>query len=131
MQLVARIALIVALPLVLAGCYGVIRTPDAVTASVYGPHVSGGPLSAQQVMQLSDWMKAHDAGWRRLMRTPPASITMAIVMREPGGRQSTLDLFVSPDGAAMAYFYPPGPAPPLERYVPAVDVAALRAAVGR
>jgi hypothetical protein len=131
MQLIARIALFVALPLVFAGCYGVIKTPDMATASVFGPHVSGGFLSAQQVAQLSDWMKAHDAGWRALMRTPPSSVTMAVVMREADGRQTTLDLFVADDGSAMAYLYAPSPAHPLERYVPAADVAALRAATGR
>lgn len=130
MQVMARMALSVTLLLVLAGCYGVIKSPDVATALVYGPDVSGGTLTAQQVAQLSDWVRAHDAGWRRLMRAPPRSITMAVVMREPGGRQSTLDLFASNDGSAMAYFYAPSPAQPLERYLPAADVAALHTAVG-
>jgi hypothetical protein len=130
MSSVARTALIGTLMLVLAGCYGVIKTPDVATASVFGPNISGGALAPQQVAQLADWVRAHDAGWRGLMRAPPASVSMAIVMREPGGRQSTLDLFVAGDGSAMAYFYAPNPARPLERYLQAADVAALRAAVG-
>ncbi|RDS81905.1 hypothetical protein [Dyella psychrodurans] len=130
MRAVARIALIVTLALDLAGCYSVIKTPDIATASVYGPQVSGGALSPQEVAQLSSWIKAHDAGWRGLMATAPTPITMAIVMREPGGRQTSLDLFEAKDGTAMAYLNAPSPAPPLERYLSEADVAALRAAVG-
>jgi hypothetical protein len=130
MQAVARRGLIVAFTLALAGCYGVIKTPGMTSAAVYGPQLAGGALTAQQVAQLSQWVRAHDAGWRGLMRAPPASVSMAIVMHEPGGRQSTLDLFVAGDGSAMAYFYAPSPARPLERYLQAADVAALRAAVG-
>jgi hypothetical protein len=130
MRIPARLALLVTLLPALAGCYGVIKTPDVATASAFGPNISGGALAPQQVAQLADWVRAHDAGWRGLMRAPPASVSMAIVMHEPGGRQSTLDLFVAGDGSAMAYFYAPSPARPLERYLQAADVAALRAAVG-
>ncbi|HTV83899.1 MAG TPA: hypothetical protein VME63_00720 [Dyella sp.] len=130
MQAVARGALIATLIPALAGCYSVVKIPEVASASVYGPGISGGALRAQQVAQLSDWLKAHDAGWRAPMGTPPRSITMAIVMRRAGGPQSTLDLFAWNDGSAMAYLYAPAPASPRERYLPAADVAALRAAVG-
>jgi hypothetical protein len=131
MRAVARIALIVMLVAELAGCYSVIAMPDIATASVYGPQISGGSLSPQEVAQLSNWMKAHDAGWRGLMETPPAPFTMSVVVREADGRQSSLQVFESKDGTAMAYFKAPDPAPPLERYLSVTDVAALRAAVGR
>ena len=130
MRVVVRIVLIVMLVLDLAGCYRVIKMPDIATASVYGPHVSGGPLSPQQVVRLSTWMKAHDAGWRGLMQTPPTPIAMAIVVRDSNGQQSTLNVFESKDGTATAYFYAPSPASPLERYVSKADVVALRGAVG-
>jgi hypothetical protein len=101
------------------------------SASIYGPQISGGSLSQQEVARLSSWMKAHDAGWRVLMETSPAPITMAIVMREPDGRQSSLDVFESKDGAAMVYFNAPSPAAPLQRYLLEADVLTLRAAVGK
>ncbi|GLQ92559.1 hypothetical protein [Dyella acidisoli] len=129
MRVMVRIALIVTLVLDLAGCYRIIKMPDIATASVYGPQVSGGSLSPQEVARLSTWMKAHDAGWRGLMGTPPAPIALAIVMRDPSGGQTTLNLFESKDGTATAYFYAPNPASPLERYLSKADVAALRAAV--
>jgi hypothetical protein len=131
MRALARIAIIVMLVLELAGCYSVITMPDIATASVYGPQISGGSLSPPEVTQLSNWMKAHDAGWRGLMETPPTPITMSVVMREANGRQSSLQLFESKDGTAKAYFKASDSAPPLERYLSAADVAALRAAVGR
>jgi hypothetical protein len=130
MRIVVQFVLLVTLVLDLAGCYRVVKMPDIATASVYGPHVSGGPLSPQKVAQLSGWINAHDAGWRGLMETPTAPITMAIVMRDPGGRQTSLDLFESRGGTAMAYLYAPSPALPLERYLPEADVTALKAAVG-
>lgn len=133
MRVVARIALNMTLVFALAGCYSVITTPDIATASVYGPQISGGSLTPQEVARLSSWMKAHDAGWRALMETAPAPppITMAIVMREPDGRQSSLDLFESKAGTATAYLNAPGPAPTRQRYLSEADVAALRAAVGK
>lgn len=130
MRVVARIATNIVLMLALAGCYSVIKTPYIANASIYGPQISGGSLSPQEVARLSSWMKAHDAGWRVLMETSPAPITLAIVMREPGGRQSSLDVFESKDGAATAYFNAPSPAPPLQRYLSEADVLTLRAAVG-
>lgn len=129
MRVVLRIVLIVTLVLGLAGCYSVIKMPDIATASVYGPKVSGGPLTPQEVARLSSWMKAHDAGWRELMQKHPAPISMAIVMHDPHGQQSTLNLFESKDGTATAYFYASSQAPPLERYLPEADVAALKAAL--
>jgi len=131
MRVFARTILIVALALGVAGCYSVIKMPDIASASVYGPNVSSGPLSQQEVAQLSSWMKAHDAGWRRLVETPPASVTMAIVVHESNGRQSALELFESKEGGAMVYFYAPRPALPLVRYVPPADVAALRTAIDK
>jgi hypothetical protein len=133
MRVVARIALNMTLMLALAGCYSVVTIPDIANASVYGPRISGGSLTPQEVARLSSWMKAHDAGWRELMETAPAPapITLAIVMREPGGRQSSLDLFESKDGTATAYLNAPSPAPTLQRYLSESDVAALRAAVGK
>jgi hypothetical protein len=130
MRVVVRIALIIALVLDLAGCYSIIKTPDITTASVYGPQISGGPLSPQKVAQLSSWMNAHDAGWRELMGTPPAPITMAVVMHDPNGQQTSLNLFESKDGTATIYFNGPSPAAPLQRYLSSMDVAALKAAVG-
>ncbi|WP_148108997.1 hypothetical protein [Dyella dinghuensis] len=131
MRVVARIAANMVLALALAGCYSVIKTPSIASASVYGPHISGGPLSAQEVARLSSWMKAHDAGWRVLMETSQAPITMAIVMREPDGRQSSLNVFESKDGTAMVYFNAPSPAPPRQRYLLEADVQTLRSAVGK
>lgn len=130
MRVMARVVVIVTLVLGIAGCYSVIKMPDIASASVYGPHVVGGSLSPPEVARLSSWVKTHDAGWRGLMETTSAPITLAIVMREPNGQQSSLNLFESKDGTAMAYFNAPSPAPPLERYLSAADVAALRAAVG-
>ncbi|GLQ49349.1 hypothetical protein ACFFJT_20520 [Dyella flava] len=130
MRAVVRVALIVTLVLNLAGCYDVIKTPEIATASVYGPGISGGSLSPGEVAQLSSWLRAHDAGWRPLMETAPAPITLAIAIRGPTGRQSFLQLFEAKDGTAMAYLKEPIPARTLQRYVSAPDVAALRAAVG-
>jgi hypothetical protein len=129
MRVSVRITLIITLMLDLAGCYSVIKMPEITTAAVYGPQIHGGPLNPQQVAQLSSWMKAHDAGWRGLMETPPAPITMAIVMHDPNGQQSSFNLFESKVGTATLYFYAPSPAVPLERYLSGVDVAALKAAV--
>jgi hypothetical protein len=129
MRAVIRIVLIITLLLGLAGCYSVIKMPDITTAAVYGPQISGGPLSPQKVARLSIWMKAHDAGWMQLMETPPVSITMAIVMHDPNGQQSSLDLFEAKDGSAIVYFFAPSPATPLKRYLPEADVVALKAAV--
>jgi hypothetical protein len=125
MQAIVRIALIVTLALGLAGCYRVIAIPDMATATVYGPSVPIRPLRPEQVARLSSWMKEHDAGWRNLMETTPAPITLAIVMREPNGQQTTFSLFELKDGSAAAYFYAPSPMPPLKRYLFAADVAAL------
>jgi hypothetical protein len=130
MQLIMRIALMVTLALNLVGCYSIIKTPEIATALIYGPHVSGGSLSPQEAAQLSSWMKLHDAGWRGTTETHPAVITMAIVMREPSGRQSSLNLFESKDGTAVAYFNAPSPALPVHRYLSEADVSALWAAVG-
>jgi hypothetical protein len=125
MQGVARIAFIITLLLGLAGCYRIIAIPDVATAAVYGPHVPIRPLKPQQVARLSNWMKAHDAGWRDVMETPPAPITMRIVMREPNSQQSYFDLLELKDGTATMYLYAPSPAPPLKRYLSEADVAAL------
>jgi hypothetical protein len=125
MRVVAQMAFITTLALGLAGCYHFIAPPDMATAAVYGPSVPIRSLSPQQMARLSGWIKAHDAGWRDLMETPPAPSTITIVMRESNGQQSYVNLFESKDGAAMAYFYPPRPASPLERYLPEADVAAL------
>lgn len=130
MRAVVQIALIVALALDMAGCYSIIKMPNIAAASVYGPQVSGGSLSPPAVARLSSWMKAHDAGWRGLAGAPSAPMTMAMVMHDPNGRQSTLNLFESKDGTATAYFYAPSPAPPLQRYLSEADVTALKAAVG-
>lgn len=129
MRIVARIALIVTLAMGLAGCYDVIAVPDIATAAVYGPHISRPSLTPQQIAQLSSWIKSHDAGWRHLMETPPAPITLAIVMHEASSQQSTFNLFEAKDGSATVYFYAPSPAPPRKRYVSQADVAALWAAV--
>jgi hypothetical protein len=125
MQVVVRMALIVMLVLGLTGCYRIIAIPDVANATVYGPNVPIRSLRPQQVAQLTSWIKAHDAGWRDLMGTPPTTITMRIVMRAPNSQQIYFDLFESKDGTAMAYFYAPSPAPPLERYLSEADVAAL------
>jgi hypothetical protein len=130
MRIVVRMVLIVMSVLDLAGCYSVVKMPDIATAAVYGPHISGGSLSPQQVARLSSWIHAHDAGWRGWMETPPAAITMSIVMHDPSGRQSSLELFESRDGSAMAYLHAPSSAQPLERYLPAAEVVALKAALG-
>jgi hypothetical protein len=130
MRFAPRMILITTLILGLAACYGVIKTPDATTASIYGPQISAGPLSPQKVTQLSNWLKAHDAGWRAWKGSSTAPITMAIVMHDASGQQTSLNLFESKDGTAVLYFYPPGSAQPLGRYLLQTDVAALRAAVG-
>jgi hypothetical protein len=129
MRSVARVALIIAVMLDLTGCYRVIKMPSIATASVYGPRISGGPLTPLETAQLSRWLAAHDAGWRGLMETTAAPISMAIVMRDPNGQQSSLNLFESRDGSATVYFYAPSSTAPLERYLPEADVAALKAAV--
>jgi hypothetical protein len=130
MRVAMRMVLIVTLVLNLAGCYSIVKMPDIATAAVYGPQVSGGPLSPQQVARLSSWIHAHDAGWRGWMEARPAPITMSIVMHDPSGRQSSLELFESKDGSAMAYLHTPSSAQPLERYLPAAEVVALKAALG-
>lgn len=131
MQTIVRTILIVALVLDLAGCYSIIKMPDIATASVYGPQIAGGTLSPQEVARLSSWMKAHDAGWRGLMKTSLPPMVMAVVMRDQDGRQSSLNLFESKDDTATVYLYQPSPALPLERYVSKADVIALREAVGK
>jgi hypothetical protein len=130
MRVAMRMVLIVTLVLNLAGCYSIVKMPDIATAAVYGPHISGGPLSPQQVARLSSWIHAHDAGWRGWMEARPAPITMSIVMHDPSGQQSSLELFESKDGSAMAYLHAPSSAQPLERYLPAAEVVALKAALG-
>ena len=125
MQIVVRIALIVTLVLGLTGCYSIVAMPDVATASVYGPRIPIRSLSPQQVARLSTWMKAHDAGWRALMETPPVVITMRLVLREPNGQQIHFDLFMSTHGTATMYFYAQSPAPPLKRYLSEADVATL------
>ncbi|RUL75966.1 hypothetical protein [Dyella choica] len=131
MQAIMRIVIVAALVLGLAGCYHIIKMPDIATASIYGPEISGGTLSPQEVASLSSWMKAHNAGWRGLMASLPAPVAMAVVMRTQDGRQTTLNLFEAKDGAATAYLFQPSPTLPRERDLSKADVIALRAAVGK
>ncbi|HUA78737.1 MAG TPA: hypothetical protein VL997_00075 [Dyella sp.] len=131
MRTIVRVVFIAALTFYLTGCYSIIKMPDIATASVYGPQISGGTLSPQEVAHLSSWMNAHDAGWRGLMEKHPAPMTMAVVMRDSDGRQITLNLFESQDETATAYLYAPSSAQPLERYLSKADVMALRAAIGK
>jgi hypothetical protein len=129
MRTVARITFIVTLVFGLTACYRIIAIPDIATATVYGPNVPIRALRPQQVAQLSNWIKTHDAGWRDLMETPPVPITMRIIMRPPNTQQVYVDLFASKSGTATMYFYAPSPAPPLKRYLSAADVASLWEAV--
>jgi hypothetical protein len=129
MRVAVRIAFIVALVFGLTGCYRVITIPDIATAMVYGPNVPIRSLKPQQVARLSSWIEAHDAGWRDLMETPPAPITMRIVMREPNSQRIYFELFESTYGTATMYFYAPSSALPLKRYLSEADVASLWEAV--
>jgi hypothetical protein len=74
-------------------------------------------------------MKGHDAGWRSSAQTPYMPIIMRIVIRDPGGQQSRLDLLEAKDGMATLLLYAPGVASPLKRYVSDADAMALWAAV--
>jgi hypothetical protein len=131
MRIVARITLIITLLLGLTGCYGIIVTPNIATAIVYGPNVPIRSLRPQQVAQLSSWIKAHDAGWRGLMETPPVAQTMRIVVHEPDSQQGYFDLFLAKDGTATMYYYAPRPALPLKRYLPEADVSTLWEAIAK
>ncbi|GGA10398.1 hypothetical protein [Dyella caseinilytica] len=107
-----------------------IAIPDIATATVQGRGISSRLLTPQQLTKLVDWFKAHDKGWEGLMETPPAPIAMEIATSGPNGQQSSLDLFVSNDGTATAYFYAPKPAFPLKRHLSEADVKGLQAAIG-
>jgi hypothetical protein len=129
MRTFPRVAFILGLVLGLAGCYRIVATPDIATAAVYGPHVPIRPLTPQQVARLSSWMKGHDAGWRSSTQTPYMPTIMRIVIRDPGGQQSRLDLLEAKDGMATLLLYAPAPAAPLKRYLSDADAKALWDAV--
>jgi hypothetical protein len=129
MRVIARICFTTMLVLGLSGCYSIVAMPDIATATVYGPHLPIRTLTPTQVLQLSNWMKAHDAGWHGLMETPPTSPAMTIVMHEPNSQQSYVDVFRLKDGGAMMYFYATRPRLPVKRYVSEADLAALWEAV--
>jgi len=129
MRFAVRMTLFTMLLLGLAGCYHMVAMPTVATAVVYGPALPIRSLTPPQVARLSRWLKAHDAGWRRPAAAPSSRMTLSMVLREPTGRQSRLDLFESKDGTAMVYFYAPAPALAFERYLSAADVLALLACI--
>jgi hypothetical protein len=129
MGVVMRFVLLGAVILGLTGCYRSIATPDLLDATVRDRGASTRALTQQQLSQLSSWFKAHVGHWEGLTETPPAPMTMELVMIGPDGWRSSMTVFESKDGKATAYFYASASSPPLKRRLSRADLGALSAAV--
>lgn len=90
-------------------------------------------LTQQQVLLISDWMKAHQAEWHSLMETPPPG-TFRLELEASSGRKYTMQVFVQPSGGgtvyAYGYDYRADQHYPLKRRVSDSDIQELRAAAG-